>query len=122
MKKTVNQLHKSFRDFLGDATDDIPMDFFIQGLNWACREIPRVPGLQRAFTKHYTFNLMAKKAIRWDLTGEVFRKLNDIIYLNVFTSTGGEPCRLKICEREPIDFYRKNGLIEAKKPGITFSL
>lgn len=118
MKKTVKQLHDDFKLFIGDSTSDIPIEFFIQALNWACREIPRIPGLQRAFSRHYTFNLMAKNAIRWDLTGESFRKLNDIIYLNVYTSTGGEPCLLTLCEREPIDFYRRNGLVEAKKAGI----
>ena len=37
--------------------------------------------------------------------------------LNFYTSTGGEPCKLNLCNRSNKDFYDRNGLINLKQSG-----
>ena len=38
-------------------------------------------------------------------------------FINFYTSTGGEPCKLPLCRRSVKDFYEKNGLVNLKKSG-----
>lgn len=121
----VSDLARKFQTHIGDGTLDIPDKFVIDALNWAFNELPRVPKLAKIFSKHFTFQLDAKDHYRWNLNGgkkedgsdAVFRRLLDIPVMNFFTSTGGEPCRLKICNRDVVEFYTKNGIIELKQPG-----
>lgn len=111
-----------FRAYIGDSTIDVPQDFIIGSLNWAFNELPRIPKLTKIFSKHFTFQLDAKDHYRWNLNGTadgkpVFRRLLDMAYLNFYTSTGGEPCRLNLCNRDNVEFYNTNGIIELKQAG-----
>lgn len=120
MKYQVRDLSKRFRSLIGDGTIDIPDEFVINALNWAFNELPRVPKLEKLFAKHMTFQLDAKGHYRWDLNGNgkpLFRRIMNIPVLNFVTTTGGKPCALKICNRDNVEFYNKNGIIELKEPG-----
>lgn len=121
MKYTVSDISEKFRSLIGDATFDIPDKFVVNSLNWAFNELPRVPKLEKIFAKHMTFQLDAKNHWRWDLNGDsgkpIFRRIMNIPVLNFVTTTGGEPCRLKICNKDNVEFYDKNGIIELKQPG-----
>lgn len=122
MKYTAADISDRFRTHIGDSTIDIPEKFIVDALNWAFNELPRVPKLEKIFAKHFTFQLDAKDHYRWSLNGvaegkPVFRRLLNIPYLNFYTSTGGEPCRLNLCNRDNVEFYTKNGIIELKEPG-----
>lgn len=116
MRYKVSEFAKKFRIQLGDSTIDVPNDFIIQGINWAFNELPLVPKLDRLFSKHKQFNLDAKDHYKWNLNDE-FRRLLDIPMLEFYTSTGGDPCKLNVCPRDTIDFYKKNGIINLKQPG-----
>ena len=116
MKMTVQEFIDKFRILRGDSTASTPDNFIIEGINWCFREIPRVPKLGRIFQKHVTYNLDANKHYRWNIN-DSFRRLIDILMINFYTSTGGEPCRLNICHKDVEDFYNRNGIIELKKPG-----
>lgn len=113
---TVQEFADKFRALVGDETWSIPDDFIIAGINWLLNSLPSVPQLDRAFTKHYTQNLDANGHYRWKLEGD-FRRLSNIRYLHFYTSTGGDPCRLKVCNRPNDQFYAKNGLIDLKVSG-----
>lgn len=113
---TAQDFATKFRSIVGDETLSIPDDFILNGINWALNSLPSVPMLDRAFQKHFTQNLDAKEHYRWKL-GKGFRRLSDIEYLRFYTSTGGDPCPLKVCNRSNIDFYKKNGLVELKVSG-----
>lgn len=117
MKMTINELADHFRIILGDASVDISDDFIINALNWAFRELPKVPKLDKAFTIHRHFNLDANDHYRWNINSG-FRRITDISMLSFYSSTGGEPCPLTVCYKEPDTFFRKNGLIELKRKGI----
>lgn len=122
MKYKVSDLAEKFRTHIGDGTIDIPEKFVIDSINWAFNELPRVPKLAKLFSRHFTFQLDAKDHYRWNLNGQVdgkpvFRRLLDMPFLNFFTSTGGEPCRLDLCNRDNVEFYNTNGIIELKQPG-----
>lgn len=116
MKITVEQFADKFRSLIGDETISVPEDFIIAALNWAFNSLPSVPKLERIFSKHYTKNLDANDHYKWDITGD-FRRIADFEYLDFYTSTGGDPCKLKLCNRDNIDFYKKNGLINLKVAG-----
>lgn len=116
MKMQVQEFIDKFRILRGDSTASTPDNFIIEGINWCFREIPRVPKLGRIFQKHVTYNLDANKHYRWNIN-DSFRRLIDILMINFYTSTGGEPCRLNICHKDVEDFYNRNGIIELKKPG-----
>lgn len=113
---TVAQLEEKFRVLLGDSSLDLPSKFIINTINWCFNELPRVPKLDKIFSKHYTFNLDAKHHYRWSLNGD-FRRIGNIPMLNFFTSDGGEPCPLNLCNRDTIEFYNRNGIPSMKKPG-----
>ena len=117
MKYTVNEFSQKFRRLIGDGTMDIPEEFVINSLNWAFNELPMVPMLAKIFAKHKTPTLDAKGHYKWNLNSD-FRRLLDIPMINFYSSTGGEPCRLKICNRNNVEFFDKNGLIKLKEPGI----
>lgn len=117
MKYTVRDFSKKFRLLAGDTSEDTPDEFLINGLNWAFNSLPSVPKLDKAFSKHLQFNLDAKDHYKWPLNAG-FRRLSDIPMLNFYTSTGGEPCKLNVCHRDPQEFYAKNGLVALKKSGI----
>lgn len=91
----------------GDTTEDTPKVFLIEAMNWALRELTQTPKLSKLFTHHYMKNLGAKGHYRWDLTGEHFERISDIEYLHFWSSTGGNPCQMKICWVEPRDLYAK---------------
>lgn len=113
---TVENLAEKFRSLIGDETISVPDNFIIEALNWAFNSLPSVPKLERAFAEHYTQNLDALGHYKWRL-GKRFRRIADFQYLYFYTSTGGDPCRLPLCNRAPQDFYKKNGLIELKVAG-----
>lgn len=115
----VSDISKKFRSLIGDGTIDIPDEFVINALNWAFNELPRVPKLEKIFAKHMTFQLDAKNHYRWDLNGNkpIFRRVMNMPYLNFITTTGGKPCPLIICNRDNVEFYKNNGIIELKEPG-----
>lgn len=117
MKYSVKQFSDKFRTYIGDSTSDVPIKFIIESLNWAFNTLPNVPKLDKIFSKHYTFNLNADGSYKWSLNGD-FRRLNDILFLNFWTSTGGELCKLDLCNRDNVEFYNKNGIISLKKKGI----
>lgn len=113
---TVDQFTSNFRIWVGDTGKKIPDDFIITALNWAFNALPNVPGLDRAFSKHYTKTLNAQGHYRWNLNGD-FRRLSDVQQMFFYTSTGGEPCPLNLCPMDNYTFYAKNGLVGAKKAG-----
>lgn len=113
---SVSDFAKKFRSLAGDETISIPDDLIINSLNWAFNSLPSVPKLELAFAKHYTVNLDANGHYKWDISGD-FRRIADLMYLNFFTSTGGDPCPLNLCNRDPVEFYKKNGVIELKVAG-----
>lgn len=116
MKYHVSEFEKLFQTHIGDGTLDIPEDFVINALNWAFNELPRVPKLQKIFSKHVTVTLDAKDHYRWNLNDD-FRRLLDIPMMNFWTSTGGDICRLKVCNRDVVEFYNHNGVVSLKQPG-----
>ena len=113
----VKQLSDKLRTLLGDSSIDVPEPFLIAAINKCFNELPRVPKLDKIFSRHYTFNLDAKHHYRWSLNGD-FRRVSDIPMLNFFTSDGGEPCPLDLCNVMTIEFYNRNGIPSMKKPGI----
>lgn len=118
MIKTVQQISEELRTLIGDGTADISTDFVIRALNWAFNDIPTIPRLEKLFSRHKQFNLDAKDHYKWSLSDATgFRRILNIPMMNFYTSTGGEPCQLKICHRRVEDFYNKNGLVNLKQPG-----
>lgn len=118
MKMTLGQLAKKLRTLLGDGTIDISNEFIITAYNYAIGDLPMVPKLEKLFTKHEQFNLDAEGHYRWSLSDATgFRRITDLSFMNFYTSTGGEPCRLPICHRSVKDFYEKNGLVNLKMSG-----
>ena len=115
-KIKVNDLIGKFRLLIGDSSIDLPDDFLITGINWALNELPRVPKLDKLFSKHYTTTLDAKDHYKWDLNQD-FRRISDIPMINFWTSTGGEPCKLNLCNLDTISFFNKNGLPELREAG-----
>ena len=117
MKMTINELAKKFRTMVGDMSEDIPDEFFLAAVNWAFTDLPLVPKLGKIFSKHYqASNLDAKGHFRWKLNRD-FRRITDVPMLNFFTSTGGEPCPLKVCHLDVEEFYKRNGIISLKRAG-----
>lgn len=120
MKYTAADLSKKFRSLVGDGTVDIPEEFVINAINWAFNELPRVPKLEKLFSKHMTFQLDAKGHYRWDLNGSgkpMFRRIMNMPYLNFLTSTGGKMCPITLCNRDNVEFYTTNGAVALKEPG-----
>lgn len=113
----ASDIADKFQTHIGDGTLDIPNKFVIDALNWALNELPRVPKLAKIFSKHFTFQLDAKDHYRWNLNGKVFRRLLDIPIMNFYTTTGGKPCKLELCNRDNVEFYKTNGIIELKEAG-----
>lgn len=113
---TVAEFSKLFQTHIGDGTLDIPDGFIINALNWAFNELPRVPKLEKLFSKHNQVQLDAKDHYRWNLNGD-FRRLLDIPMMNFWTSTGGDICKLNVCHRDVKEFYDHNGVINLKKAG-----
>ncbi len=113
---TVSEFEKIFRTHIGDGTIDIPDGFVINALNWAFNELPRVPKLAKIFSKHKQVQLDAKGHYRWNLDGD-FRRLLDIPMMNFWTSTGGDICKLRLCHKDTVEFYDKNGIIKMKQAG-----
>lgn len=102
---------------IGDTSLERPLPFCIRALNYSFNELPRVPKLNKIFSRHYTRNLDAKGHYKFNLN-EGFRRISDIPMINFFTSDGGEPCPLKVCNKDTIEFYENNGIPELKKAGI----
>lgn len=116
MKYTIAEFSEKFRVSIGDSTDDIPMEFIIHGLNWAFNALPLVPKLEKIFSKHITVNLDAKDHYRWNLNKD-FRRITNIPMMNFWTSTGGNLCKLDICNEDTIEFYNHNGVPYLKEAG-----
>lgn len=116
MKMTVQDLEDKFRSHLGDGTIDVPKSFIIQAVNWAFNALPMVPKLDKIFSKHNTFNLDAKDHYRWNLNSG-FRRISNIPMMNFWTSTGGDLCKLDICNEDTIEFYNHNGIPYLKEAG-----
>ena len=116
MKMTVQDLEDKFRSHLGDGTIDVPKSFVINSINWAFNALPMVPKLDKIFSKHNTFNLDAKDHYRWNLNSG-FRRISNIPMMNFWTSTGGDLCKLDICNEDTIEFYNHNGIPYLKEAG-----
>lgn len=115
MRYKIKDFTDKFRSLVGDSTDDAPEEFLINCINWTFNELPNIPKLNRLFSAHYTVNLR-RGSYRWKLNKD-FRSFNDILMMNFYTSTGGEPCLTKVCNLDNAEFYSKNGLVERKQPG-----
>ena len=116
MKYTVKQFTDKFLVQIGDTSLDKPFEFVVSALNWAFNELPRVPKLDKIFSRHYTVNLDAKNHYKFPLNQD-FRRITNIPVMTFLTSTGGVPCPIKICNRDTIEFYENNGVPELKEPG-----
>ena len=115
MLYSIKQFTDKARSIFGDTSNDIPTEFMINSLNWAFNELPSIPKLNKLFTAHYTANLR-RGAYRWKINKD-FRSINEIFFMKFYTSEGGEPCPLKVCNLQNDEFYSMNGLVERKKPG-----
>lgn len=116
MKMKVKDFADKFTTIVGDSSLEIPEKFVVEALNWSFNELPRVPKLNKLFSKHYTVNLDAEGHYKWDLNQD-FRRLSDIPLLKFWTSDGGKPCPLTVCHRDPVTFYERNGIPEMREPG-----
>lgn len=116
MKYLVKDFANKFRSLLGDDTLEVDMPFIINGINYCFNELPRVPKLDRLFYKHRTVELDAKDHYKWELSGD-FRRLINLRFLNFWTSTGGDICRLPICNMDNVTFYNTHGIPKLKQPG-----
>lgn len=103
------------RSIFGDTTADVPVEFMLNSINWCFNELPSIPKLNKLFTAHYTANLR-RGSYRWKINKD-FRSINEIFFMRFYTSKGGEPCPVKVCNLSNEEFYAKNGLIEMKQPG-----
>ena len=118
MKYPLSTLAEKIRLAIGDNTVDIPSDFIINAYNYTINALPMVPRLEKLFSKHKSFNLDAENHYKWSLSDATgFRRISDFSMMDFYTSTGGEPCKLCICHRPVVDFYKKNGLVGMKQPG-----
>lgn len=115
-KMKVQDFADKFVTVVGDSSLEIPEKFIIEALNWSFNELPRVPKLNKIFSKHYTLNLDAEGHYKWNLNQD-FRRLSNIPHLKFWTSDGGKPCPLIVCHRDVITFYDKNGLPELREQG-----
>lgn len=115
MRYQISKFTDKFRSLVGDSTSDAPEDFLINTINWCFNELPNIPKLNKLFSAHYTVNLR-RGSYRWKINKD-FRSLNDILMMRFYTSTGGEPCPVKVCNLDATTFYSKNGLVERKQPG-----
>lgn len=113
---TIKEFSDKFRTMIGDSTIDIPMEFIIQTLNYTFNALPLVPKLERIFSRHKTFNLDAKGHYRWNLNSG-FRRITNIPMMNFWTSTGGDICKLEICNEDTVEFYNHNGIPYLKEAG-----
>lgn len=116
MKYTVREFGEIFRSHLGDGTFDVPSELIINSINWAFNALPMVPKLDKIFSRHKTKNLDAKDHYRWDLNDD-FRRISDIPMLNFWSSTGGDLCKLDICNEDTVEFYNHNGIPYLKESG-----
>lgn len=97
MKYVVSEFAKKFRNIVGDSTIDCPDEFIINALNWAFNELPLAPKLDKIFAKNYRVTLKPGH-YRWNLVNHKdFRRLTNIPAFQLFTSTGGNLCPLKVC-------------------------
>lgn len=115
MRYKISDFTNKFRSIVGDSTSDAPEEFLINCINWTFNELPNIPKLNRLFSAHYTVNLR-RGSYRWKINKD-FRSINDILMMNFYTSTGGEPCLAKVCNLDNRAFYSKHGLVERKQPG-----
>ena len=115
MKYIIRDFTSKFRSLVGDNTSDAPEEFLIQCMNWCFNELPNIPKLNKLFSAHYTANLR-RGSYRWKINKD-FRSINDIAMMNFYTSKGGEPCLVKVCNLDNATFYSRNGLVERKQPG-----
>lgn len=111
----ISDFFSKARSIFGDTTADIPEDFLINTINWSFNELPSIPKLNKLFTAHYTANLR-RGSYRWKINKD-FRSINEIFFMRFYTSEGGEPCPLKVCNLQNDEFYSRNGLVERKQPG-----
>lgn len=111
----IKDFFRKFQLLAGDTTLDAPEEFLINCINWTFNELPTIPKLNKLFSAHYTVNLR-RGSYRWKINKD-FRAINDILFLYFYTSTGGEPCKAKVCRLSNEEFYARNGLVERKEPG-----
>lgn len=116
MKYRVSEFAKKFRSIVGDSTIDVPDDFIINALNWAFKELPLNPKLDKAFSKNRTVQLKPGH-YRWNLVDhKVFRRLTDIPSFNIWESTGGDLCPVCVCA-VPITELYAGGIPSLMKKG-----
>lgn len=112
----VKDFADKFLVLVGDESLELPEPFILNAINWSFNELPRVPKLGKIFAKHFTANLDADGHYRWNLNQD-FRRIGNLEYLNFWTSDGGKPCKLNLCHKNVVAFYKKNGLPELKERG-----
>lgn len=118
MLQTVKEFSDKIRIMQGDESKNIPENLIIEGINWAFTTLPTVPGLQRAFSKHFRVNLNAKAGVKWEISKD-FRRLINIPMIQFFSiAGGGDPCKLPMCGLDPVEFYERNGIPELKQAGV----
>lgn len=116
MRYIINDFFNKARTLFGDGTYDVSNDFLKDALNWTFNELPTIPKLNKLFSARYVANLK-RGSYRWKINRD-FRSINDIMYMYFYTSTGGSPCKRKICQLDNDTFYAKNGIIELNEPGV----
>lgn len=112
----MREFSDKFRLLCGDDGESIPDEFIVSSINWAFNSLPSVPKLDKAFSKHYTVQLNANNHYRWKLNKD-FRYISNSPMINFFTSTGGDPCPLRLCYKDNAQFFQKNGMISLKMSG-----
>ena len=116
MKMKVSELADKFRTLVGDDTLDATNKFVIDALNWAFNELPLAPKLDKVFSKNYRKTLTTGH-YRWKLSDpERFRRFTDMPVFNMWTSTGGDICPLKVCAVSAEELYAKT-VPALNKPG-----
>lgn len=116
MKYKVNDFARKFQTNIGDGTLDVPDEFIMNALNYSFNALPLVPKLSKIFSKHKQVQLDAKGHYKWNLNSN-FRRLIDIPVMTFWTSTGGDICRLRLCNKDTEEFYEKHGVISLKQAG-----
>lgn len=116
MRYKVSDFSKKFRNLVGDSTTDVSSEFVINALNWAFNELPLAPKMDKVFAKNYRVQLTPGH-YRWNLVNhDDFRRLTNIPVFQLFTSTGGDICPLKVCAVSPEELRNKT-IPGLNKPG-----
>lgn len=107
MKYKTKDFANKFRSLVGDSTIDVPNEFIINALNWAFSELPLAPKMDKIFSKNYRVTIPTGH-YRWKLSySKDFRRLTNLPVFQMFSSTGGNLCPMKVCPVSPQVLYSK---------------